>query len=540
MSPPLLSVVVPVFNQAASITENLQVVRERIAANLQDEFEVVVVSDGSIDATEDALVAAAAEGAFRVFHYDRNLGKGYAVKLGALEARGRWIAFVDADLDLDPGSIPAYVRRAEERGLDFAIGSKRHPDSDVHYPRSRVVASWLFQQVVRLLFRLNVRDTQVGLKVFSRDVAEQVLPLLFVKRYAFDIELLAVARAFGFDKIEEQPIRLDYRFTGSGVRSRAVIRALVDTAAIFYRLRILHYYQRRRRFSGAYGFTRPRSALPSVSVLLPEGTSFRERDFPAVQVIELPRPDMPSFLEAARSASGQVVALIEPGARAASNWLSATVPFLVRDEVAAVVTPKLAPLSGSTRARAAASIDESRVGAGLGYFRYTPGNVRFVDDFPAVGIVVRRDVLLEMPPDISLAQLVGALAASGHRVLYTPEAVVVADPPPLFAAHLRTVRERARLRGARLRRGHVKGTFAVVVLAVVLVALLVIALVVDAGLAVALLAVLAALYFATVCVAAAAATFRFGSLAVGGLTLLGLVATHLVYVAGVVRGSLAG
>ena len=74
---PLLSVVVPVFNQAASIVANLEVIRDRVGNELGDEFEIVVVSDGSIDATENELVARAPNGAFRVFHYDRNLGKGY-------------------------------------------------------------------------------------------------------------------------------------------------------------------------------------------------------------------------------------------------------------------------------------------------------------------------------------------------------------------------------------------------------------------------------------------------------------------------------
>src|SRR5262249_56680272 len=99
----------------------------------------------------------------------------------------------------------------------------------------------------RLLFSLNVRDTQVGLKVFSRGVADDVLPLLLVKQFAFDLELLAVARALGHGRVRELPVTLDYRFTGSGVRSRAVLRALLDTAAVFYRLRILRTYQRQRR-----------------------------------------------------------------------------------------------------------------------------------------------------------------------------------------------------------------------------------------------------------------------------------------------------
>ena len=81
-SRPTLSVVIPVFNQASSIVENVEVIRERVLAGLREgeTLEIVVVSDGSIDATEAALVAQG-HGSFRVFHYDRNLGKGYAVKL---------------------------------------------------------------------------------------------------------------------------------------------------------------------------------------------------------------------------------------------------------------------------------------------------------------------------------------------------------------------------------------------------------------------------------------------------------------------------
>ncbi len=254
---PLLSVVVPVFNQEAAIADNVETIRSSLEAGLGADFELIVVSDGSIDRTAERVVEQHA-GDVRVIHYDRNLGKGYAVKIGALEARGRYVGYIDADLDLDPAWLPKFVAAAQERQLDFAIGSKRHPDSDVFYPRSRRAASWLYQQLVRILFRLNVRDTQVGLKVFRREVGEQVLPLLLVKRYAFDLEFLAVSRALGFSRIEELPIRLDYRFTGSGVRSLAVVRALVDTAAIFYRLRILRYYQRRRALAGAFGWTRPR------------------------------------------------------------------------------------------------------------------------------------------------------------------------------------------------------------------------------------------------------------------------------------------
>src|SRR4051812_23937576 len=190
---PLLTVVVPVYNGGEEIVENVTAIRREIADGLADEaIELIVVSDGSIDGTAERLLESRSKDT-RVIHYDRNLGKGYAVKAGALAARGDWVALVDADLDLDPASIPQYLRVAIDGRLDFAIGSKRHPQSVVEYPPSRRLASWCYQQLNRLLFRLDVRDTQVGLKVFSRDVVEEVVPLLLVKQFAFDLELLAVA-----------------------------------------------------------------------------------------------------------------------------------------------------------------------------------------------------------------------------------------------------------------------------------------------------------------------------------------------------------
>jgi glycosyltransferase involved in cell wall biosynthesis len=248
---PVLSVVVPVYNGGEEIVENVATIRRAAAGELSpDDLELIVVSDGSIDGTAERLIEARSDVDMHVIHYDRNFGKGYAVKLGALEATGAWIAVVDADLDLDPAAIPSYLETAEREQLDFAIGSKRHPDSVVYYPRSRRLASWCYQQLNRVLFRLDVRDTQVGLKVFSRAVADDVVPLLLVKQFAFDLELLAVARAMGYRRVRELPVRLEYRFTGSEVGSQAVARALWDTAAVFYRLRILRTYEHRRRAAG--------------------------------------------------------------------------------------------------------------------------------------------------------------------------------------------------------------------------------------------------------------------------------------------------
>lgn len=523
----LLTVVVPVYNLAGSIVENVTEIRRRIASGLDEPFELVVVSDGSVDRTEERLLEAR-DALLRVIHYDRNLGKGYAVKAGALAARGRWIAFVDADLDLDPGSIPTFLATAGDESLDFAIGSKRHPGSRVDYPRSRRFASWGYQQLVRALFSLDVQDTQVGLKVFRREIAEEVIPLLLVKRYAFDLELLAVSASLGYGRVRELPIALDYRFTGSGVRSLAVLRALVDTAAIFYRLRILRTYARKRRLLAAEGHVRSLTFRPLVSLVTGDPGAAERLDYPRIEVVDT-----------AARAGGDVLALLDDGAIPAGNWLSSAVPFFENPEVAAVVTPTMAPADGPTRARAAAAIWESRLGGGSLYFRFTPGNLRFVGDFPARSIVVRRTDYLaagctEVPPE----QVCERLDERGRRVLYTPETVVVAERPPLVRPHFREVVSYARARAASVRRHGVRGlrpsTIAQLVLLPVLVASVVLVAVGGAG-RVAGAGVLAA-YAAIVLFSASIAALRFRSASVGLATAGFLPPTHVAYALAFVGG----
>src|SRR3989344_640384 len=99
---------------------------------------------------------------------------------------------------------------------------------------------------VRLLFGINIRDSQVGIKFFKREVIKKIMPKLLIKAYAFDIEMLAVANQMGFSRIYEFPIELELEFGTSSIASRGFFKTswnmLWDTLAVFYRLRILHYY----------------------------------------------------------------------------------------------------------------------------------------------------------------------------------------------------------------------------------------------------------------------------------------------------------
>ncbi len=234
-----ISVIMPMYNEKR-IKSNLREVLKAFNKTLKGyDYEIIVVDDGSrVDCTGEARRVKSKQ--VRVVGYKKNMGKGYALKYGFQYCTGKYVVFMDADLELPPYQIKNFIDAMKKGRVDVVIGSKRFKESQVYYPFTRRLMSLTFQIIVRILFGLNVRDTQVGMKMFRHEVLRRVFPKMLVKKYAFDVELLVLAHKAGY-KIKEIPIRLDYKF-GSGIRKRDVINMLLDIAAIFYRLKILKYY----------------------------------------------------------------------------------------------------------------------------------------------------------------------------------------------------------------------------------------------------------------------------------------------------------
>jgi glycosyltransferase involved in cell wall biosynthesis len=238
-----LSVIVPAYREARHIRDNLSRLLTELDL-LGTPYEVIVVSDGNTDATAREAERVVSP-RIKVIEYSRNMGKGYALRCGVAHSSGELVTFIDADMELDPRYIKGFIAVMEGFNCDAVVGSKRHPMSNVHYPLARRFQSLIYQLLIRTLFRVKVRDTQTGLKLFRRQVLEEVVPLLAIKRFAFDLELLVVARLLGYKKVMEAPVDLNYKFE-STADLKATWHVLWDTAAIFYRLRIRHFYQQRR------------------------------------------------------------------------------------------------------------------------------------------------------------------------------------------------------------------------------------------------------------------------------------------------------
>jgi dolichol-phosphate mannosyltransferase len=241
-----LSLVLPVRNGAQWIEKSLRTVVRCLEAEIGS-FEVIAVCDGDQDSGWRAAMRVAGEDSrVRVFHYPQCQGKGFALSFGVAQSTGRLVGWLDSDLDVSPEAIVRAYRCFDGvADIDAAIGSKRHPQSQVEYHPVRRLYSACYQVLVRMLFRLNVRDTQVGAKVFRREMLDIVTPLLLAKRYAFDLEVLAVGAQFGFDRVTEVPVQFKHGFGSSTIDWRSVWVTMLDTLAIGYRIHLRHWYARR-------------------------------------------------------------------------------------------------------------------------------------------------------------------------------------------------------------------------------------------------------------------------------------------------------
>lgn len=239
----MISVIMPAFNEGPRIRANLIDALDTFRS-LGRPFEIILVNDGSTDDTAAQVHNVELEHPeVKLITYTRNGGKGNALKEGWKYARGDLITFVDADMEIHPRQLKGFLEAMDEKKVDIVIGSKRHPESIIHYPLKRRLLSKGYNLLIRGLFQCNLTDTQPGLKLFKREVLAKEFPKVFVKRYAFDLELLLNSLKDGYT-IAEAPIVINYvREHGGRIKLKDVGRIYKDTMGIFYRIKLTHFYE---------------------------------------------------------------------------------------------------------------------------------------------------------------------------------------------------------------------------------------------------------------------------------------------------------
>jgi glycosyltransferase involved in cell wall biosynthesis len=239
-SQPFLSIVIPTWNEQACLAANLDTVI-RYLRKQEYTSEVIVVDDGSTDATTDVARAFATEHEGEpplALIENKHRGKGYAVRTGILAGQGKYLLFTDADL-----STPVYelgkMIGALEMGADIAIGTRQGIGAErVDETLVRSATRRLFNLLVRIISGLPYRDTQAGFKGFRREVAHDLFER--VRLYgedaaeiqgraltAFDVEVLYLATRAGY-RIEEIAVRWEFDRQSRRIPLRDAVRMLSD------------------------------------------------------------------------------------------------------------------------------------------------------------------------------------------------------------------------------------------------------------------------------------------------------------------------
>lgn len=238
-----ISLIFPVYQESFVLKDISRINKEFQKSNL--DWELICLFDSSLEKTRDQLKLVQLPHVKALFYPLFRFGKGFALCYGFKQSKGKFIFFWEGNFSISPKQLLLYINLMDLLNADVVVGSKLHPLSQIYYPPLRRFYSRIYQLIIKLLFGLNVADTQVGLKLYQRRVLEEIIPKIIVKNWGFDLEILVVAHNFGFRRIIEAPIEIKRHFIGKEVTPASVFYLLRDTLAIFYRKYLLKYYQQK-------------------------------------------------------------------------------------------------------------------------------------------------------------------------------------------------------------------------------------------------------------------------------------------------------
>ncbi|MFQ5620446.1 MAG: dolichyl-phosphate beta-glucosyltransferase [Candidatus Nanoarchaeia archaeon] len=197
----MISIVIPVYNEEVRVVEGITA---KLEYAKKGDFEIIVVDDGSTDNTKKIVQEQFPN--VKLMGYEHNKGKGNAVKMGMLAAKGDLVLFTDLDLSTPMEELDKFLPYLKE--FDIVIGSRAMKESKVekHQDFYREFAGKTFNKIVRIFAVRGIKDTQCGFKLFTRKAAQDIFPRVTIEAWGFDIEALMIARLLGY-KIKELPVK---------------------------------------------------------------------------------------------------------------------------------------------------------------------------------------------------------------------------------------------------------------------------------------------------------------------------------------------
>lgn len=230
----LISVIVPAYNEEKRIAATLLKTQDylsRQSTGWRIDYEIIVVNDGSTDSTQKTVEGLKSQiKNLEIISYQKNKGKGYAVRCGMLQANGDIKLFMDADNSTKINEIEKFLPEFE-KGFDIVIGSRRVKGAKI--TKKQTLLRVFLGEVFGLLSKSisgNIIDTQCGFKAFTKESADKIFEQCKIDGWVFDLEVLALARKWGY-KVKEMPVLWENNFA-SKVKITNSPKILIDLIKI--------------------------------------------------------------------------------------------------------------------------------------------------------------------------------------------------------------------------------------------------------------------------------------------------------------------
>ena len=381
----------------------------------------------------------------------------YGSRAAALRAAfdstsGEYVFEMDGACRENAELLPEYFREMSLHGADVVVGSKTHPDSRVDYPLARRFLGRIYHFFVRHFIGLPLSDVNSGVKLFRRGCFEHAVSRMLSKTNAFDLEMLAIAHSAGA-KLAEAPVVVGSGEHFTAVGPKAAWPLVNDTLAVFYRLRLLGYYEKclvpkKLDHDPLVSIV---IACPGRSWMLDECLAAISRQtYRNFETIVLDdertgkvRPAEKRNLGIAE-AKGEIIAFIDDDAYPDEHWLEYAVKYFGEPSIGAVGGPAVTPPGDRNLARVGGKVYENLLVSGNYRYRYKIGGVRKdVEDYPSCNLFVRKSLLEKIggyrtdfwPGEDTL--LCKDILDSWKRIVYDPWVIVYHHRRPLFMPHLR-------------------------------------------------------------------------------------------------------
>ena len=210
-----LSIVFPVYNEEKRIKKTLPLLKKFLKENKKNNVEIIFVSDGSHDLTnnivDEFIFSNSKKFKIKLIKYRNNIGKGYAIKTGVLNSRNKWILICDIDFSVHPNQFLKWKKKGEiNQNYTSYFGSREHKSSKIKASKLRVILGFFFKKIIKIMFDINLSDTQCGFKVFNKSYSKKIFRKLKSYRFAFDIELTLLLKKHNV-RIQELPLNWSHK-----------------------------------------------------------------------------------------------------------------------------------------------------------------------------------------------------------------------------------------------------------------------------------------------------------------------------------------